>query len=60
MDVQRLRRPPDSFTGPSLAMWRGAPGSSRQAPWTVDDRAGELLWAASEQLTGVSYDALKA
>ncbi|MFI5871572.1 oxidoreductase [Streptomyces sp. NPDC051445] len=51
---------PDSFTGPSLAMWRGAPGSSRRAPWTVDDRAGELLWTASEQLTGVSYDALKA
>lgn len=51
---------PDSFTGPSLAMWRGAPAPSRRAPWTLDDRAGELLWAASEQLTGVSYDALEA
>ncbi|MFD9390580.1 oxidoreductase [Streptomyces sp. NPDC060000] len=51
---------PDSFTGPSLAMWRGAPAPSRRAPWTLDDRAGERLWAASEQLTGVSYDALKA
>ncbi|MFJ9018867.1 oxidoreductase [Streptomyces sp. NPDC102259] len=50
---------PDSFTGPSLAMWRGAPAPSRRAPWTLDDRAGERLWAASEQLTGVSYDALK-
>ncbi|MDL5201462.1 oxidoreductase [Streptomyces sp. ALI-76-A] len=51
---------PDSFTGPSLAMWRGAPGVSRRAPWTRDDRAGERLWAASEQLTGVRYEQLKA
>ncbi|MGW0871939.1 oxidoreductase [Streptomyces sp. NPDC002740] len=50
---------PDSFTGPSLAMWRGAPAPSRRAPWTRDDRAGERLWAASERLTGVSYDALE-
>lgn len=50
---------PDSFTGPSLAMWRGAPAPSRRAPWTLDDRAGERLWAASEQLTGVSCEALK-
>ncbi|OQR61376.1 short-chain dehydrogenase [Streptomyces maremycinicus] len=49
---------PDSFTGPSLAMWRGAPAPSRRAPWTLDDRAGEWLWTASEQLTGVSYEAL--
>ena len=51
---------PDSFTGPSLAMWRGAPGRSWRAPWTLNDRAGERLWGASEQLTGVTYDALKA
>ncbi|MFI1027284.1 SDR family NAD(P)-dependent oxidoreductase [Streptomyces sp. NPDC020951] len=51
---------PDSFTGPSLAMWRGAPAPSRRASWTLDDRAGERLWSASEQLTGVFYDALKA
>ncbi|WP_338898385.1 oxidoreductase [Streptomyces sp. TG1A-60] len=51
---------PDSFIGPSFAMWRGAPGPSRRAPWTLDDRAGERLWAASERLTGVTYDALKA
>ncbi|MEV2212450.1 oxidoreductase [Streptomyces sp. NPDC050997] len=50
---------PDSFTGPSLAMWRGAPGRSWRAPWTLNDRAGERLWGASEQLTGVTYDALK-
>ncbi|MFH8799701.1 oxidoreductase [Streptomyces sp. NPDC017936] len=51
---------PDSFTGPSRAMWRGAPAPSWRAPWTRDDRAGELLWAASEQLTGVSYEALRS
>lgn len=51
---------PDSFTGPSFAMWRGTPGPSKRAPWTLDDRAGERLWAASEELTGVTYDELKA
>lgn len=50
---------PDSFTGPSFLGWRGAPGPSWRAPWTLNDRAGERLWAASEELTGVSYDALK-
>ncbi|QOV38491.1 SDR family NAD(P)-dependent oxidoreductase [Streptomyces ferrugineus] len=50
---------PDSFTGPSFAMWRGSPAPSWRAPWTVSDRAGELLWEASERLTGVTYDALK-
>jgi NAD(P)-dependent dehydrogenase (short-subunit alcohol dehydrogenase family) len=46
---------PDSFTGPRIMAWRGSPAPSWRAPWTLDDRAGELLWAASEQLTGVSY-----
>lgn len=50
---------PDSFTGPSFAGWRGSPGPSRRAPWTLNDTAGERLWTASEQLTGVTYDALK-
>ncbi|MFF4346584.1 oxidoreductase [Streptomyces sp. NPDC001530] len=50
---------PDSFTGPSIAMWRGSPGRSWRAPWTLNDAAGERLWAASERLTGVTYDALK-
>lgn len=50
---------PDSFNGPSFMMWRGAPAPSWRAPWTLDDRAGELLWAASEQLTGVTYAGLK-
>jgi NAD(P)-dependent dehydrogenase (short-subunit alcohol dehydrogenase family) len=51
---------PDSFTGPHIAMWRGAPAPSWRAPWTLNDVAGQRLWAASEQLTGVTYDALKA
>ncbi|MFJ3226555.1 oxidoreductase [Streptomyces sp. NPDC086783] len=51
---------PDSFTGPSFAMWRGAPAASWRAPWTRDDRASGRLWTASEELTGVRYDALKS
>ncbi|MFP3991216.1 oxidoreductase [Streptomyces sp. E11-3] len=50
---------PDSFTGPKLLGWRGAPARSWRARWTLDDVAGERLWVASEQLTGVTYDALK-
>ncbi|MFD9629637.1 oxidoreductase [Streptomyces violascens] len=49
---------PDSFTGPSLMMWRGAPARSWRARWTLNDVAGERLWVASEQLTGVTYEAL--
>ncbi|MFD4526767.1 oxidoreductase [Streptomyces sp. NPDC058470] len=51
---------PDSFTGPSFAMWRGSPAKSWRAGWTLNDVAGERLWEASEELTGVTYDALKA
>lgn len=51
---------PDSFTGPSLAMWRGAPAPSRRARWTRDDRVSARLWEASEELTGVTYAGLKA
>lgn len=50
---------PDSFTGPSFAMWRGSPAKSWRAGWTLNDLAAERLWAASEELTGVTYDALK-
>ncbi|MFF4543162.1 oxidoreductase [Streptomyces sp. NPDC001406] len=50
---------PDSFFGPSFAMWRGAPEPSWRAPWTRNDEAGTRLWDASERLTGVHYDALK-
>ncbi|MEV8523020.1 oxidoreductase [Streptomyces sp. NPDC052000] len=48
---------PDSFTGPSLMMWRGAPAKSWRATWTLNDVAGERLWTASEELTGVRYEA---
>ncbi|MFR0352466.1 oxidoreductase [Streptomyces sediminimaris] len=51
---------PDSFTGPSFLMWRGGPAPSWRAPWTLNDAMGERLWAASERLTGVTYDRLKA
>ncbi|HET6861298.1 MAG TPA: oxidoreductase [Streptomyces sp.] len=51
---------PDSFTGPRLQGWRGAPTTSWRAPWTLNDVAGERLWAASEQLTGVTYEGLKS
>ncbi|MFJ8138968.1 oxidoreductase [Streptomyces sp. NPDC096013] len=51
---------PDSFFGPRLAMWRGAPAPSWRAPWTVNDAMGQRLWAASEELTGVVHDQLKA
>ncbi|MEU6216537.1 oxidoreductase [Streptomyces sp. NPDC047022] len=50
---------PDSFTGPSLAMWRGGPAPSWRAARTLDDTKGQRLWAASEELTGVVYDGLK-
>jgi NAD(P)-dependent dehydrogenase (short-subunit alcohol dehydrogenase family) len=50
---------PDSFAGPALAGWRGSPAPAWRAPWTLNDRVGERLWAASEELTGVTYDQLK-
>ncbi|MFD9606687.1 oxidoreductase [Streptomyces sp. NBC_01224] len=49
---------PDSFTGPRLLGWRGAPAPSWRAGWTLNDVASERLWAASEQLTGVAYPGL--
>ncbi|MGW0764399.1 oxidoreductase [Streptomyces sp. NPDC002676] len=50
---------PDSFFGPSFAMWRGAPAPSWRAPWAVDDAVAERLWDASVQLSGVEYGGLK-
>ncbi|MEU6271653.1 oxidoreductase [Streptomyces populi] len=49
---------PDTFVGPSFAMWRGAPATSWRAGRTRDDTRAELLWAASERLTGVAYEGL--
>lgn len=46
---------PDSFTGPRLLGWRGAPAPSGRAGWTRDDAMSERLWVASEQLTGVIW-----
>lgn len=51
---------PDSFTGPSLLGRRGAPGPAWRAPWARNDQIAQRLWAASERLTGVRYDTLKA
>ncbi|WP_371618579.1 oxidoreductase [Streptomyces sp. NBC_00454] len=48
---------PDEFIGPRFG-FRGAPARSRRAKWTLDDKSGERLWAASEKLTGVSYASL--
>lgn len=49
---------PDSFTGPRVLGWQGAPGRSWRAKWTLNDTASERLWEASERLTGVRYSAL--
>ncbi|MGZ2361127.1 oxidoreductase [Streptomyces sp. 372A] len=49
---------PDSFIGPRVLGLRGAPGPSWRAGWTRGDVAGERLWVASEQLTGVTYPGL--
>ncbi|MGP3979887.1 oxidoreductase [Streptomyces sp. KR80] len=51
---------PDSFTGPRLQGWRGAPTRSWRASWTRDDATAEQLWGASERLTGVTYEPLEA
>ncbi|MGW0753862.1 oxidoreductase [Streptomyces sp. NPDC002587] len=48
---------PDDFIGPRFG-WRGAPVRSWRAKRTFDDNSGELLWAASEKLTGISYASL--
>ncbi|MFF7973365.1 oxidoreductase [Streptomyces sp. NPDC007905] len=50
---------PDSFFGPSFAMWRGAPALSWRAPWTLDDRVAVRLWEASVRLSGVDFGALE-
>ncbi|MER7662211.1 MULTISPECIES: oxidoreductase [unclassified Streptomyces] len=51
---------PDSFTGPRILGWRGAPAPSWRLSWSKNDVAGERLWVASEQLTGVTYEGLKS
>ncbi|MDT0345245.1 oxidoreductase [Streptomyces litchfieldiae] len=54
---------PDSFTGPSVLgarTLRGGPGGPWRAPWTRNDVTAARLWHASEELTGVYWDALKS
>ncbi|KIZ18425.1 oxidoreductase [Streptomyces natalensis] len=46
---------PDSFVGPRSGL-RGAPAPCFRAPWTKKDAAGERLWTASEEFTGVRFD----
>lgn len=49
----------DDFFGPPLqGLWHGSPGRSARAKWTLSDTAGRGLWAASERLTEVRYEAL--
>ncbi|MFI0961983.1 oxidoreductase [Streptomyces sp. NPDC021080] len=50
---------PDTFVGPSFAMWRGSPSTSWRAGRTRDDTRAELLWSASERLTGVVFEGLE-
>ncbi|MFE3017697.1 oxidoreductase [Streptomyces sp. NPDC059256] len=49
---------PDSFTGPRIAGWRGAPAPARRAARAGDDETAERLWTASATLTGVAYEGL--
>ncbi|MHA4820213.1 oxidoreductase [Streptomyces aculeolatus] len=51
---------PDDFIGPRIQGWRGSPARSWRAKWTRDDAVAEQLWARSEELTEVAYEALKA
>ncbi|MFE5161797.1 oxidoreductase [Streptomyces sp. NPDC056697] len=49
----------NDFFGPPLqGLWHGSPVHSTRAKWTRSDPAGRGLWAASERLTGVRYEAL--
>ncbi|MBU3865705.1 SDR family oxidoreductase [Streptomyces sp. 4503] len=49
----------NDFFGPPLqGLWHGSPVRSTRAKWTRSDPAGRGLWAVSERLTGVRYEAL--
>lgn len=47
-----------SFHGPRILGVRGGPAPSWRAPWTRSETGADRLWAASEQLTGVTYPEL--
>lgn len=44
-----------SFHGPHLLGLRGDPAPSWRAPWARNSVTADRLWAASEQLTGVTF-----
>ncbi|WP_367136187.1 MULTISPECIES: oxidoreductase [Streptomyces] len=47
----------DDYFGPCFELRGGTPTRrAMRAPWTRNDRASSGLWAASERLTGVTYD----
>lgn len=48
----------DFFGPPFQGIRHGSPVHSARAKWTRSDTAGRGLWAASERLTGVRYEAL--
>ncbi|MGW7758783.1 oxidoreductase [Streptomyces violaceusniger] len=48
----------DFFGPPFQGIRHGSPVRSARAKWTRSDTAGRGLWAASERLTGVRYEAL--
>ncbi len=47
------------YLGPRLLGWRGRPVRSRRAAAARDDASATALWAESERLTGVRFDALQ-
>jgi NAD(P)-dependent dehydrogenase (short-subunit alcohol dehydrogenase family) len=49
---------PGAFVGPRLGL-RGSPGAAWRAPWARDPVTARRLWEASENLTGVRYEALE-
>ncbi len=49
---------PGDYWGPALVEIRGAPKRVGRSAAAQDDTAAGLLWDASAELTGVSYDAL--
>ncbi|MEV6009575.1 oxidoreductase [Streptomyces sp. NPDC051976] len=46
---------PNSFTGPRPPGWRGPPSPAWRLPRTRNPQKAAHLWAASEELTGVTY-----
>ncbi len=47
--------PGNSFTGPGILEWRGAPKLTRRSQAAQDMETAARLWDVSEQLTGVSF-----